>query len=224
MRHNFEKGAIHGIWEIISDIHKGLDHVTVKSTVSGYAAVVKKVNLTQGKVKDYYAPSVEGIGYIGRGKYSPSVNKKSYNTWKDMLRRVTKPTKTYEDVSICNRWLNFQWFCEDIRKLEGFKLWACSDNIHLDKDKIGSKIYSPETCVFLTCEDNHARGLRAYSRIFYVVKDMKGNLYDVINQREFCETYGLPVSNFNAMLKGNRSVCKGFSLVSSSTEKVYTRD
>lgn len=231
MRHNFDKGTVYSIagkdWIIVSEVHKGLDHIHVKSVETGYTTKVKKVNFTQGKIKDYYLPTVCGVGYIGRGKFSPTVNKKSYATWTSMLQRVyIKATETYKDVEVCKRWHNFQWFCEDIRKLPGFKLWAASDNIHLDKDIIdrSAKVYSPTTCQFVTCKENQQRGMRAYNRLFHVVKDAQGRLYDVINQREFCETYGLPVSNFNAMIKGNRTICKGFTLVSSTTEKVYTAE
>lgn len=69
-----------------------------------------------------------------------------YSTWKEMLRRVSRPKKfpMYSDVSVCNEWLifsNFKRWMED-QEWEGKSL---------DKDILGSdkKIYSPETCCFV---------------------------------------------------------------------------
>jgi hypothetical protein len=73
-----------------------------------------------------------------------------------MFRRTLldahKPrNSSYTDVQICEEWHNFQNFAE----------WMSSQVIldsswHLDKDLLvkGSKIYSPETCVFLPPEVN----------------------------------------------------------------------
>lgn len=110
-----------------------------------------------GTVKNRIKPIIYGVGFIGVGPYRcKDINNnltKSYNTWRDMLRRVHKPSKksdarNYSDVSIVNEWYNFQNFAE----------WF-ENNIHpdwknhdwmwqLDKDLLipGNRIYSPNTC------------------------------------------------------------------------------
>ena len=73
-----------------------------------------------------------------------------YIKWKSMLERcyserfqLTHPT--YKDCTVCDEWL----------KLSSFKSWMKSkdwEGKQLDKDIIipGNKIYSPETCCFVT--------------------------------------------------------------------------
>lgn len=85
-------------------------------------------------------------------------NKKSfkwYQTWKSMIRRCYDPKElqrnpTYIGCSVCDEWLyasNFKkWYDEQ----------GDVDGLCLDKDLLfeNNKIYSPETCVFLTHEMN----------------------------------------------------------------------
>ena len=61
---------------------------------------------------------------------------------------------TYQDVSVCEEWHNYQnfakWFEENYNP-EVMEGW------HLDKDIIvkGNKIYSPETCCFVPSDINY---------------------------------------------------------------------
>ena len=122
--------------------------------------IIEDLNYHQiknGQVKNPYHKSVYGVGYIGIGKYVAHVKRKptkSYDTWIGMLRRcyseksfIRRPT--YKDVTVCEEWHNFQTFVKwyEENYIEGF---------HLDKDLLskGNKIYSPETCCFISLEDN----------------------------------------------------------------------
>ena len=77
-----------------------------------------------------------------------------YRIWKNMNTRGNKNTKYYELVTICSEWKDFKTF----------RTWAethgYDDKLDLDKDmmcdelKISPKIYSPETCVWVTKADN----------------------------------------------------------------------
>lgn len=68
----------------------------------------------------------------------------AYTAWSNMKGRV-KRTVQYQDVSICEEWLDFQvfaaWFYKQHRE-EGWQL---------DKDilKKGNRIYCPEYCVYV---------------------------------------------------------------------------
>lgn len=122
--------------------------------------VLKNVSfnsISRGGVRNPYHPTVHGVGYLGLGEFSPWTDGKenrSYGCWKEMLDRgYSQKTKlkevTYKDVTVDERWHNFQvfakWFEENY--VEGF---------HLDKDILvkGNKIYSPETCAFVPQEIN----------------------------------------------------------------------
>lgn len=109
-----------------------------------------------GKIKNPYAPSVYGIGYIGEGKYRSTINGKQtiqYKMWQRMLERCYdekyhKNKPTYKECTVCDEWLCLQnhgvWFDENY--------YTVSDQVMcLDKDILskGNKIYSPETCVFI---------------------------------------------------------------------------
>lgn len=83
-----------------------------------------------------------------------------YKKWKYMLERCySEPKKkrapTYQNVTICDQWLTFSVFkewCKDYELETGINI----DNFQLDKDIIlqDSKIYSPQTCCFVTGKIN----------------------------------------------------------------------
>lgn len=69
----------------------------------------------------------------------------------DTKRHEKQPT--YKHCIVCDKWLNFQnfakWYYENYYEIEGQKM--C-----LDKDILykGNKIYSPETCIFVSNDIN----------------------------------------------------------------------
>lgn len=71
-----------------------------------------------------------------------------YSTWQSMLARCYNPKHDSYDkyggagVTVCEEWQDFQTFAR----------WHTENHIegwHMDKDLLGGKLYSPETCVFL---------------------------------------------------------------------------
>lgn len=109
-----------------------------------------------GSVKDVYAKSVFGIGYIGEGDYKPAENGKpteQYKVWNAMLMRCyskkfQEKQPSYLGCTVVEEWHNFQvfakWMDENFYSIDGHRM-------HLDKDILvkGNKVYSPETCVFV---------------------------------------------------------------------------
>jgi len=143
---------------------------TVRTTTEGYSATCidggSKVGCILIKIEDYkievgsgafakgnikypYHPSVYSKGFFGVGPYSKKTHEKLYKTWSSMLLRAYDCKfhmrhPTYKDVTVCKEWHNLQvfgkWFEDNY--IEGFEL---------DKDLLSpeSKIYSPDTCVFI---------------------------------------------------------------------------
>lgn len=110
---------------------------------------------------------------------------REYQTWKDMLRRCynrstnkeCQKNRNYDNVKVCDRWLVFSKFCEDLPLIEGYELWKNQKGYELDKDKkqqgIEFKIYSLETCCFISHEENVRIASKA--RGSYVSFDIKND-------------------------------------------------
>lgn len=112
-------------------------------------------HFAEGNVKNPYCPSVCNVGIIGI-KYPTSMNgkmMKEYKIWKAMLKRsfdgeYKKRKPTYENVTCCDEWLNYENFYEWLHSQENFEKWLNGNNWAIDKDILfkGNKIYSPNTC------------------------------------------------------------------------------
>ena len=129
----------------------------VKLQIGNWITETAMRNVTRGSIKYPYRKSVFSTGMFGEGKYSKKHNKKAYTVWQSMLSRAYNPKyhakqPTYIDATVCEKWHNFQnfakWFYGESNYQDGW---------HLDKDLLSgtSKIYSPETCVFLPRELNN---------------------------------------------------------------------
>lgn len=100
---------------------------------------------------DYVTKIQETIGRIdGKQKQKVVWRCPFYARWHGMLRRCysdayKKERPTYKDCTVCKEWLTFS----------NFKRWMEQqdwEGKELDKDILvyGNKIYSPETCIFVT--------------------------------------------------------------------------
>lgn len=118
--------------------------------------------------KDVFTPSVQGVGFMGEGKYTSCENRRNtlaYSRWSGMLARCyseafQKRNPTYIGCSVAAEWHNFQVFAEWFYKNHP----GDGNEYCLDKDiRIpGNKIYSPEACSFVTRAENtrHAKNKR----------------------------------------------------------------
>ena len=104
---------------------------------------------------DYVVQKFETIGYVdGKQKLKLVWACPYYRTWKGMLERCYSAKyqdkyPTYKGCSVSEEWLRFS----------NFKRWMEKQDFegkHLDKDLLleGNKVYSKETCVFVTMEVN----------------------------------------------------------------------
>ena len=79
----------------------------------------------------------------------------AYKTWKNMLERcysskLKEKYPTYVGVTCCTEWLSFITFAKWFKS-------QYKNGLFLDKDLLikGNKVYSPDTCIFTTCEVNN---------------------------------------------------------------------
>ncbi len=104
---------------------------------------------------DYVVQVKETIGYVdGKQKQRLVYMCPFYQTWKDMIKRgysekLKLRHKTYRDCTVCEEWHLFSTF----RKWMETQDW---EGKQLDKDLLvpANKVYSPETCVFVSQQVN----------------------------------------------------------------------
>lgn len=93
-------------------------------------------------------------------KYPTKVNKvrlKAYEVWRHMIKRCGHlngiSDNNYQDVYVCDRWLDYSNFYEDITSMVGYY----ESGFCLDKDllKVNNKVYSKATCCFVPYEINN---------------------------------------------------------------------
>ena len=178
--------------------------VRVRFSDTGFEVWALAGNVRNGSVKDRLKPTVYGVGFFGDGPHGASKGKKpnkAYKVWQSMLQRCYDSAfharrPSYIGCSVCNEWHNFQCFADWFNK----NYPNDGGNYQLDKDiiKDGNKIYSPETCKFVTLKENTIKaGAKSYS---FISPD--GVRFDIYNLSEFSRKNGLDPSVMSKLGKG----------------------
>lgn len=112
--------------------------------------------INSGNIKDFFKPSVCGVGYLGYGDFYKSSD---YSHWRSLIKRVYDKTHksyiNYKDAKICDRWLCFENFQNDLPRIKGFDRGKFeNDEIVLDKDigcyNLDYDIYKIDTCQYIS--------------------------------------------------------------------------
>lgn len=173
------------IFKYINSANVIIQFITTKTKLTTSAGSIKR-----GKVRDIFYPSIYGIGFVGEGKYKPSVCSKltkAYAAWTNMIERCYsakyhKRYPTYKGCIVAPIWHNFQAFAEFFEV--NYKAGQ-----HLDKDKLikGNKVYSPEHCLFICGKENSALATAKH----YKFIDSQGTIVNVYNLSKFCQENNL---------------------------------
>ena len=139
----------------------------IKFIKSGSIKEVRLEYIINGKIHDDYAPSVAGIGYLGKASRA-NQPRKYYDLWRNMIHRCYNPKRhdygRYggKGITVCERWHCFEYFLEDIALIDGWNKEKFENSkIQLDKDKKqfniphNQRVYSKDTCEWLSPEDNY---------------------------------------------------------------------
>ena len=120
--------------------------------------VISDSHIRKNIIKNPYAKNKYGAS---KGRLSK--NHWMYNRWNGMIRRCyDKKFSRYKDygakgILVCDRWLCFEQYVYDVISMKNFDIKkSISKEIVLDKD-INSgdiKIYSPETCEWISQSEN----------------------------------------------------------------------
>lgn len=124
---------------------------------------------------------------------------------------------TYKGITVDQKWHSFQVFCEDIQFLEGYQDWKNSDSLELDKDilcenmNISPKIYSKDTCLFITKVKNNYYKKLVLTGLKYVAHRVSdGYEEEFENQTEFARKWDLTKQGINYCVKGKTKVHRGW--------------
>jgi len=193
----------------------------IKFLNTGFEKNVSRWQIVSGQLEDPYVPAVLGIGITG------DVDYKKYGKlaaiWRDIIYRCNDPNSTSykrygaKGVSICKEWLYLPKFIEDVTGLSGFDWYLFNEGLlHLDKDTKQrfqtNKIYSKETCTWLSNHDN-VRIQDGQMKPFRAT-DKNGNSQIFYNISEFARThaqFGFTRRNVSAVLnRPHVSTCFGW--------------
>ena len=202
--------------------------VKIRFVDTGYETMTRMTELKTGKVKDMLKISVCGVGILGKDfnkikQDDYSLYKKSYQVWIDMIKRCYDTKRPgysnygAKGIRVSERWLNFSNFYYDIQTLEGYdKEKFMNSDIFLDKDKLqlnkshDKRVYSINTCVFLTREENNSLQDYASQLKEFIVVFPDGHEETHIGIRKFAKSHGMNFTNICACIKGTQLTYHGY--------------
>lgn len=197
--------------------YKSVNKILVEFINTGTRLWTYAQSIRKGCVRDPYKPRICGVGFMGQGEYKAKVNYKTtkpYKLWEGMLYRCyahdqATQNPSYIGVTVCEEWHCFQNFA---------KWWDThyptdGKKYDLDKDKrgISCKEYSPDSCSFITRKENAQLAHQKKMKSFKVISP-NGEMFEGLNQHEFCRQHSLVQSNFHKMLHGKIKSHLGWKL------------
>jgi thymidylate synthase len=127
------------------------------------------------------------------------------------------------NVYVCDEWLEFERFKEDVKLLPNWDLKEQSPREYvLDKDGLGTGYcYSIENCQWVTHSEN--ANLKS-EKVYTVERD--NVIYTFSNPTTFCKEQGISNKNFSDLWTGSKNAKKrnGFKLVSIELKSYNTID
>lgn len=154
---------------------------------------------------------------IGKRNDDNILYRKIYTLWYNIKRRCyNKSNPQYHNyggkgVVMCERWLELDNFIEDVDRIRGFNVEAfLKGNLAIDKDTLDrtNKIYSLDTCVFISREENNK--VKVNQQKEFIATSPEGKTYREYNQSEFAKLHGLKTTHICSCLNGRAKTTKGW--------------
>ncbi|OSM14690.1 hypothetical protein BTH38_04645 [Bacillus toyonensis] len=183
-----------------------------------YKTLVTKSNISNRGIRNPFYPKVAGVGYTGNAqRFDHEI---IYSRWNGILQRCyNKKDKRYKHYGatgarVCERWHNFEYFLEDFVKLHGFDEEKL-DQLEIDKDFIGDgqRLYSPETCILVSKEENNKEMQERTKHRKFMAIAPDGTKHISNNQSLFAKLHGLKPSNVSAALNGRLKKYKKWTFI-----------
>ena len=153
-----------------------------------------------------------------RNKKTNKIYNKIYQLWYNLIQRCTNTKHPrYKDyggkgVTVCKRWLELENFIEDIDKIDGFDIKLFLDGkLSLDKDMKSrdKKIYSLETCIFISSSENNK--IKPNQQKLIIGISPTDEVYEFYNQSEFAKEHNLKQNGISyCLLKSKTKTYKGW--------------
>ncbi|UNA01528.1 HNH homing endonuclease [Bacillus phage vB_BcgM] len=124
-------------------------------------------------------------------------------------------------VTVCDEWLKLNGFIETIHTVEGFDIDKFSNGeLELDKDSkdATNKVYSPETCVFLSKLEN--KQYKPSYQKEMVALSPTDEVYVFNNQKKFSTEHGVSDASIRDGLKGKNKLPLGWLFVYSDGREI----
>ena len=161
--------------------------VRIKFLFTGYEKNIRYDYIGHDILDPYY-PRIHGVACIGEIEISRNEYKSDYDRWISMISRCYNPNnKDYpryggKGIKVADRWLIFSNYFYDIKLLPGYRYKQQNPyDYQLDKDYLQqnvdpkNKIYSPDTCVWISDEINSKLATNTFTgELDYVDRD--GNI------------------------------------------------
>lgn len=210
-------GKPKGPFEVLeTDVRRGTSRYPydrIRFLDTGYEYEVRRSQIDEGTVRDPYAATVAGVGYLGEYKKHP-LHRHLHAVWTSMLERCYSPKcKEYKyygakGVTVATRWHCYAAFLDDVTRLPGW--YEKSQNpagYELDKDHLGGDIYSPETCIWAPSFVN-----KSYMRsTAFEAVSPDGAVYRHISPKIFAELHGLNVNCVSKAVRGEQKHHRGWT-------------
>lgn len=156
------------------------NHFYIVFEETGYECAFNSTAILDKTVVDYMYPSFHGVGFLG-GRTNQG---RDFTVWQSMIKRCYgdhESSHLYRNVTVCERWHNFQNFKDDYKLIDGYEESKFKrGKLVLDKDlkQLGTvnKIYSLDTCTFITAEKNfdirdRTSEMKAYIKVDAIHED-----------------------------------------------------
>ena len=173
-----------------------------------------------GSVRNPYDKTLCGVAYLGVGYTTTQQNgqdSREYKLWKAMIERCySNKSTTYKDCVVCERWLCFSNFLQDLPNIENYELWKQDKRFELDKDiKGNSKLYSLETCKFVTHTENaqemlNRRGNPTDKKAILATHIDTSQVFEFESVTDAAQKLDIHRTNISACISGRQKTAKGF--------------
>lgn len=198
---------------------------TVKFLSTGYVKRnIQKIQILKGNVKDPYFPSVCGIAALGIPE-DKELAKFLKRTWRDIIyrcyskkRRMNSPWYYDKNVFVDDRWLLFENFVKDFKKIDRWELkLEFPEKYSLDKDFYASNYYSLKTCVWALKQEQNINSDQG--KQFKAISP-NGEKYIEAGLGNFCNKHNLCRRSAEMALRSGAKL-KGWSFSQVKSKNIY---
>ena len=156
------------------------------------------------------------ISYYNKGYFIETnyrTDSRAFSVWQGMLKRCYDNShvraSAYRDITIDDRWHCFDYFLEDISKIDGWDEDSFyAGDLQLDKDIKGAKRYSKDTCLWVPKEINNKYQPSHMTK--FTATSPEGISKAYLSQRECARETQLHKSGIGRCLSGKQKSYKGW--------------